>query len=181
MKKKATLKEIENVNGSSQNKELPCSPSERKFIKPLPKDLAKLALYIVCISDLSSIIQASYDLASSVTVSTVFVIFSVICSSFGLLGFYSVTTNNKETMKIYTIYTYIRLAIETVASFWMTALFYLYYKDQMYDNNIPIWIAFLINSSCLTISRIAFSYVAYSFFAGIEEKKENVVDKTNIV
>ncbi|KAK6590562.1 hypothetical protein RS030_152394 [Cryptosporidium xiaoi] len=181
MKKKATLKEIEDVNGSSQSKELPCSTSERKFIKPLPKDFAKLALYIVCISDLSSIIQASYDLASSVTISTVFVIFSVICSSFGLLGFYSVTTNNKETMKIYTIYTYIRLAIEAVASFLMTALFYLYYKDQMYDNNIPIWIVFLINSSCLTISRITFSYVAYSFFVGIEEKNENVLDKTNIV
>ncbi|KAH8741102.1 hypothetical protein FG386_001654 [Cryptosporidium ryanae] len=181
MEKKATLKGIEKNENISTNKELPSGLFEKKFIKPLPRDLAKLALYVVCISDLSSVIQASYDLASSVNVSTVFVLFSVICSFFGLLGFYSITTSNKETMKIYTIYTYVRLILEVVASFLMSTLFYLYYKNQMYDNNIPVWIAFFINASCLTISRIAFSYVAYSFLEGIDEKKENVIDKTNIV
>lgn len=146
-------------------------------IKPLPMDIARLALYIVCISDLSSVIQASYDIASSIAVSTIFVIFSIICSSFGLLGFYSITKNNKTTMKYYTIYTIVRLIFESITSFGMSIIFYYYFKATMYDENFPAWAVFLINATCLTLSRIAFFYVAISFYQRLETQNYESFDQ----
>ncbi|KAH8582567.1 uncharacterized protein ELE39_001223 [Cryptosporidium sp. chipmunk genotype I] len=162
-------------------KDAGCGLSMSNCIKPLPKDIARLALYIVCISDFSSIIQASYDIASSVTVSTIFVIFSIICSSFGLLGFYSITKNNNSTMKYYMIYTILRLIFESITSFGISIIFYFYFKSTMYDENLPAWVVFLINATCLTLSRIVFSYVAFSFYQRLEtqncEKFEKITDK----
>ncbi|TRY50577.1 Uncharacterized protein CTYZ_00000938 [Cryptosporidium tyzzeri] len=146
-------------------------------IKPLPKDIARLALYVVCISDFSSIIQASYDIVSSATVSTIFVIFSLICSSFGLLGFYSITKDNNFTIKYYVFYTILRLILESITSFGMSIIFYIYFKSAMYDENLPAWTVFLINATCLTLSRIAFSYVAFSFYQRLETQNQENVEK----
>ncbi|KAJ1614399.1 hypothetical protein OIY81_503 [Cryptosporidium canis] len=146
-------------------------------IKPLPEDIARLALYIVCISDLSSIIQASYYIASSVTVSTIFVIFSIICSSFGILGFYSISKNDKNTMKYYTIYTIVRLILESITSFGMSIIFYFYFRTIIYDESFPAWAVFLINAACLTLSRVAFFYVAVSFYQRLETRNFEHFDK----
>ncbi|OII74873.1 uncharacterized protein cubi_03005 [Cryptosporidium ubiquitum] len=159
-----------------------CRLSLSNCIKPLPKDIAKFALYIVCISDFSSIIQVLYNIVSSVTVSTIFVIFSIICSLFGILGFYSITKNNNTTMKYYMIYTFVKLIIESITSFGMSIIFYIYYKTTIYDENFPTWVVFLINAIFLTLSRITFSYVAFSFYKRLEiQNYENLEKVTNKV
>ncbi|KAF7456427.1 putative integral membrane protein [Cryptosporidium felis] len=158
-----------------------CMASASKFIKPLPKEIAKLALYVVCISDLSSIIQASYDLAFSIMVSTTYVIFSITCSLFGILGFYSTITGNKATTNIYMIYTIARLIFESITSFGMSIIFLYFYKESMYDDHFPLWAVFLINAACLTFSRIVFSYVAYSFYQGLESLNEKTINNLNKV